>query len=136
MNKNMIDARGLACPAPVLKTKKMIENENPESIKVIVDNEAARQNVSRFLESQNFDVSVEQEGEDFRITGKRGEQEAGKLLQPEFQGLFDRDLLASGYVQSSNTAGSPAKDRPDHQAEKAEDNEVDPVPPEQPLQAF
>lgn len=76
MNKDVIDARGLACPAPVLKTKNMIENENPEIIKVIVDSEAARQNVSQFLESHNFDVSVEQEGEDFRITGKRDEQEA------------------------------------------------------------
>ncbi len=76
MNKDMIDARGLACPAPVLQTKNMVEKENPNIIKVIVDNEAARQNVSRFLESRNFDVSVELEGEDFRITGKRGEQEA------------------------------------------------------------
>lgn len=73
MNKNIIDARGLACPAPVLQTKNMIEKENPNIIKVIVDNEAARQNVSRFLESRNFDVTVEQEGEDFHITGKRGE---------------------------------------------------------------
>ena len=76
MSKDVIDARGLDCPAPVLQAKNMIENEKPNIIKVIVDNEAARQNVSRFLESQNFDVSVEQEGEDFRITGKRGEQEA------------------------------------------------------------
>ena len=73
MKKKLIDARGLDCPAPVLQTKNMVERENPNIIKVIVDNEAARQNVSRFLESRNFDVSVELGGEDFSITGKRGE---------------------------------------------------------------
>ena len=44
-----IDARKLACPAPVLATKEAIENEHPDSLQVIVDNDAARQNVFRFL---------------------------------------------------------------------------------------
>ncbi|MBW2576015.1 MAG: sulfurtransferase TusA family protein, partial [Deltaproteobacteria bacterium] len=35
-----IDARGLACPAPVLQTKAAIEEANPGLIKVMVDNEA------------------------------------------------------------------------------------------------
>lgn len=74
-----IDARGLACPAPVLQTKNVIEKENPNIIKVMVDNEAAKQNVIRFLESQNFEVSVEQEGEAFHITGKR----EGQAIVPE-----------------------------------------------------
>ena len=37
-----IDARGLACPAPVLQTKTAIEEANPNVIKVIVDNEASK----------------------------------------------------------------------------------------------
>jgi selenium metabolism protein YedF len=68
-----IDARGLACPAPVLLTKESIEKEQPNLLKVIVDNEAAKQNVSRFLESQKFEASVQQEGDDFHVTGKQGE---------------------------------------------------------------
>lgn len=67
-----IDARGLACPAPVLLAKEAIEKENPSSIKVIVDNEASRQNVTRFLESRNFESSVKQEGDDFHVVGKQG----------------------------------------------------------------
>ncbi|MBC8177034.1 MAG: sulfurtransferase TusA family protein, partial [Deltaproteobacteria bacterium] len=47
-----IDCRGLACPAPVLQTKGAIEREHPTVIKVVVDNEAAKQNVSRFMGSQ------------------------------------------------------------------------------------
>ena len=67
-----IDARGLACPAPVLLTKEAIEKEHPNIIKVIVDNEASRQNVCRFLESQKFEASVQQEGSNFYVTGKQG----------------------------------------------------------------
>jgi selenium metabolism protein YedF len=65
-----LDCRGLACPAPVLQTKELIEKERPGAIRVTVDNEASKQNVSRFLESQNFEVSVEPEGADFHVIGK------------------------------------------------------------------
>lgn len=76
-----LDCRGLACPAPVLQTKEHIEQEHPESLIVLVDNEAARQNVSRFLSTQRFAVSVEEKGGQFRITGTRGEQT--QVEQPE-----------------------------------------------------
>jgi selenium metabolism protein YedF len=69
---NELDCRGLACPAPVLQTKQKIEKEKPSEIHVIVDNQAAKENVSRFLGTQKFDVSIEQKGTDFYITGKRG----------------------------------------------------------------
>ena len=73
-----IDARGLACPAPVLQTKDAIEEENLNIIEVLIDNEASRQNVSRFLKSQGFEVSVKERGGDFHVTGRR---EAG--VEPE-----------------------------------------------------
>jgi selenium metabolism protein YedF len=66
-----LDCRGLACPAPVLRTKQMIEKDKLSEIKVIVDNQAAKENVSRFLGSREYEVSVEQEGHDFHVTGKR-----------------------------------------------------------------
>ncbi|MDO9265305.1 MAG: sulfurtransferase-like selenium metabolism protein YedF, partial [Desulfosalsimonadaceae bacterium] len=64
-----IDARKLACPAPVLVVKQAIENEHPAGIQILVDNDAARQNVIRFLESQSYQASFEADGTDFRITG-------------------------------------------------------------------
>jgi selenium metabolism protein YedF len=67
-----LDCRGLACPAPVLQTKQKIEKENLSEIRVIVDNRAARENVSRFLGTQKFEVAVEQRGTDYYVTGKRG----------------------------------------------------------------
>jgi selenium metabolism protein YedF len=68
-----IDARGLSCPAPVLLTKKAIENNAPDVLTVIVDNEASRQNVIRFLESRQFKASAEQKGSEFHISATRGE---------------------------------------------------------------
>ena len=66
-----IDARGLACPAPVLQAKNAIEEENLNSIKILIDNEASRQNVSRFLKSQSFEVTVQEKKGDFHVTGRR-----------------------------------------------------------------
>jgi len=70
MNKEL-DCRGLACPAPVLQTKQLIENEHPDSLTVIVDNEASKQNVHRFLESQHYEVTVREDGTQFQVIGAK-----------------------------------------------------------------
>ncbi len=49
-----IDARGLVCPAPVLRTREVIAAESPAEISVLVDNTAAEENVTRFLSSQGY----------------------------------------------------------------------------------
>ena len=74
---NIIDARGLSCPEPVLMAKKAIDaNSNLQEITVIVDNEASMENVSRFLTSKAFSVEVFSEGCDFKIAGKADSSEA------------------------------------------------------------
>lgn len=64
-----IDSRGLACPAPVLQTKAVLQEENLNSVKVIVDNAASQQNVQRFLESRGFQAVLEQQGADYLVIG-------------------------------------------------------------------
>ncbi|MGD8470666.1 MAG: sulfurtransferase-like selenium metabolism protein YedF [Desulfobacterales bacterium] len=64
-----IDARGLACPAPVLQTKAALQEDNPASVRVVVDNAASQQNVQRFLESQGFQTTMEQDGTDYAVIG-------------------------------------------------------------------
>jgi selenium metabolism protein YedF len=66
-----IDARKLSCPAPVLAAKQAIEAEHPAIIEILVDNDAARQNVSRFLTSRSYRVDAVPVGNDFKITGTR-----------------------------------------------------------------
>jgi selenium metabolism protein YedF len=63
-----IDARGLACPAPVLQTKAALQEDNPEGLRVVLDNAASQQNVQRFLESQGFETVLEQDGADYWVS--------------------------------------------------------------------
>ena len=70
---NELDCRGLACPDPVLRLKDLFEKGAPAAMTVLVDNEAAWQNISRFLEGQNFQVSTERQGAEFRVVGTRKE---------------------------------------------------------------
>jgi selenium metabolism protein YedF len=67
-----IDARGLACPAPVLHTKATLQAEKPAAVKVVVDNAASQQNVQRFLESQGFETRLEHQGGDYLVVGQLG----------------------------------------------------------------
>lgn len=73
-----IDARGLACPAPVLQTKAALQDADPERVDVVVDNAASQQNVQRFLESQGFETLLTREGDDYHVTGTRGDAPAQK----------------------------------------------------------
>ena len=88
-----IDCRGLACPAPVLQTKEAIEKEHPTVINVLVDNEAAKQNVSRFMGSQGLEVSVEQEGSDFHVIGKMGEGTATEASVDEKPEIGQKKIM-------------------------------------------
>ena len=56
-----LDCRGLSCPQPVLETKEALERlSQGEVLRVLVDNPAAVQNVSRFALSQGHKVRTEE----------------------------------------------------------------------------
>ena len=62
-----VDARGLACPAPVVKTRDALKG-GADEIEVLVDNPTARDNVCRFASSQGCTSDVTEEAGIFRIT--------------------------------------------------------------------
>ncbi len=53
-----LDCRGLACPGPVLRCLDCIEKDAPESFVVLVDDAAARENVTRLLTGKGYAVAV------------------------------------------------------------------------------
>ncbi|HOD27586.1 MAG TPA: sulfurtransferase-like selenium metabolism protein YedF [Syntrophales bacterium] len=64
--REIVDARGLGCPQPVILAKRALERE--ASVVVIVDNEIARENVRRLGVSSGCDVQTEDPGDGtFRI---------------------------------------------------------------------
>jgi selenium metabolism protein YedF len=67
-----IDARGKACPQPVLMTKQGLESLAEGVLTVIVDNPMSRDNVERFAKSQGCDVEIEQRKEAYFLTIVKG----------------------------------------------------------------
>jgi len=59
----MLDARGLSCPEPVIMVRKaMTSNEN--HYEMIVDNVVSKENVTRYAQHQGYKVDVsEKDGE-------------------------------------------------------------------------
>ncbi len=69
----IINAKGLACPQPVVLAKQAIETN--EHVSVIVDNETALENVKRLGAKQGCDVQVEKKNDgtyEINLTRKAG----------------------------------------------------------------
>jgi selenium metabolism protein YedF len=66
-----VDCRTLDCPAPVLKTKELLEQAGASNVEILVDNVAAAENVSRFLNFHGFEVSVTSDGITSTVSGRR-----------------------------------------------------------------
>lgn len=57
----MLDTSGFSCPEPVIMTKKALK-DRPESLDVIVDNVASRENVTRYAEAVGYNVKKTDKG--------------------------------------------------------------------------
>ena len=65
-----VDARGCACPEPVIKTKKAIAQEHDE-VEVLVDNKTALENVKRFAGKNKHQVTVAEVEDYYQLTLKK-----------------------------------------------------------------
>lgn len=63
-----VDCRGLNCPEPVIKTKQAMAEMPGADLKIIVDNEIARDNVSRFARNQGRSADWAEENGLFSIS--------------------------------------------------------------------
>ena len=62
--EKIIDCKGMACPLPVVNAKKAAEALNPgDVLTVLVDNEIAVQNLTRFAEHKGFGVTAEKKSD-------------------------------------------------------------------------
>lgn len=62
-----IDARGLACPKPVINTKKELDKLENGIVLVTVDNAIARENILKLSKSLNCEVSTIKEEKDLIV---------------------------------------------------------------------
>lgn len=73
-----IDCRNMACPAPVVTTRKALEEAVGETVEILVDAGAPRENVTRFATSRGFTVEEAEIEGGFSLTiGTGGAGERG-----------------------------------------------------------
>jgi len=77
-----LDCRGLACPQPVIRTKEALE-QGALRIEVIVDNEASKDNITRFARSRSCAIEWHAlEGGYFQLILEAGETPAAHPFDP------------------------------------------------------
>ena len=70
MPELVINCQNLSCPQPVLRCRQAVA-EGAQSLIVLVDNAAARENVARFLISQGYTVQSEEQDMCIALIAKR-----------------------------------------------------------------
>jgi selenium metabolism protein YedF len=78
----VVDARGLSCPQPVILTRNAMRES--DAVTTIVDNETARQNVTRMAEKAGATVQVEQKADSIylHVSGGQAQQEEEVACEP------------------------------------------------------
>lgn len=95
MPQTVLDCKQLPCPQPVLECKKLLDNGKPQAMSVLVDNDAARENVTRFLVSQGYIVQTESDNGIHTVNGALNECETCEVMPAE-----EIAALAGGTAQS------------------------------------
>ncbi len=97
-----LNCQGLACPQPVIMTKKALE-QKPAEMTVLVDNLAAKENVAKFAASSGYGVSIENADGIYRLNLLAKQTAvnvaAGKELAAEAEApaiLLGRNTLGTG----------------------------------------
>ena len=64
----MVDTRGLSCPIPVVMVQQAIKKDAPATLEVLADAKVAVENITRLANTNGYQVSVMEEGLDFKLT--------------------------------------------------------------------
>lgn len=99
-----IDARGKACPEPVILARRALAEAGPDPVTVLVDNETARDNVRRMAENEGCQVEISEHGkEDYELKITRS---AGKPAAPGEYSCSPPDSPLRTYLLNSDHIGA------------------------------
>ena len=69
---DIVDARGLSCPQPVMLVLQKIKQTTGDELTVLVDTDTSKENVTRAADGQGWGLASEEaEGEGYRLTLKK-----------------------------------------------------------------
>jgi len=93
MTIKTVDGRGLACPKPVIETKKALETLTDGALIALVDNDIAVENVRKLLNKLNysFNVSIKDEYFEIEIVNKKESVEENTKINEEV--LINQSIL-------------------------------------------
>lgn len=106
--ENIIDCKGMACPLPVVNAKKAAERLNSgDVLTVLVDNEIAVQNLTRFAEHKGFAVSAEKKADkEYAVIMTISGAVAEKNKEEEIACVMDSRRKGMLVVLSGNVMGT------------------------------
>ena len=77
--KKVIDAKGKACPMPVIMAKKEIDT-GVKFFDIEVDNKIAVENLKKLANSQGFTTTIEENDGNFKVNFSNGCEECEEVL--------------------------------------------------------
>ena len=106
--EKMIDCKGMACPLPVVNAKKASEELSAgDVLTVLVDNEIAVQNLTRFAEHKGFGVSAKKKADsEYAVIMTVSGATAEKVKEEEISCAMDARRKGMLVVLSANTMGT------------------------------
>ncbi len=89
----LLDFRTLPCPQPVVECRKFLQDNAVTQVQILVDNEAAVENLSRYLKQQGFYVKSMSQDTDFIVSAQLDEKQSTstttqKITQSEEKALI------------------------------------------------
>ncbi len=106
--ERIIDCAGLACPLPVVNAKKAAEElKAGDVLTVLVDNEIAVQNLTRFAEHKGFGVSAEKKADkEYAVIMQIAGGAAEPVREEEVACVMDSRRKGMLVVLSANVMGT------------------------------
>ncbi|MBR1972093.1 MAG: sulfurtransferase-like selenium metabolism protein YedF [Oscillospiraceae bacterium] len=106
--ERIIDCAGLACPLPVVNAKKAAEElKAGDVLTVLVDNEIAVQNLTRFAEHKGFGVSAEKKADkEYAVIMQIAGSTAAPAQEEEAACVMDSRRKGMLVVLSANVMGT------------------------------
>ncbi len=110
----ILDAKGLKCPMPLIKTKKALQEiEKDEALKIIIDNETSVKNVEHFLTDNGMEATRSEKNGIYEIVvnkqdGDLEEVQAEAYCAPSgekdnsYVVMFAKDRLGEGSNELGN----------------------------------
>ena len=106
--EKIIDCKGMACPLPVVNAKKAAEELNSgDVLTVLVDNEIAVQNLTRFAEHKGYGVSAEKKAQkEYAVVMQISGAAADAAREEEIACVMDSRRKGMLVVLSGNVMGT------------------------------